>query len=396
MRKIIIYLIIALFLVSVVPAEPTITSIRDKPAVTTRNFAAAKNTATETPEECLARLSEISPDASEESLKKRCALKKVTTKRLKTARKITKAKLTIAKENYQNAKKRYQTARENYLTAQNKFKDAKKKIEACKDQDTDECSQLRDQIRERARESLLKTADRILEHLNKIKAKVDSSEDLSDEEAAEILKKIDEMIQEIEDAKSTIETSEDKDEILEAAKTIKQSWVRIKKRLAIHTGRIVNARIGGIIVRVKQLETKLEKILDRMEDKGIDTSEVQSLVDEFNVKIEEAQSNYESALDKFKEAVSAEDVETAHELAKEGHRYMKAAHESLKEAQKLLRDIVRSIKQSGGQQDLTAVAEEDEEETDDDEVDEEDETDEEDDEDERDEEDDTDDDEAED
>jgi len=67
-------------------------------------------------------------------------------------------------------------------------------------------------------------------------------------------------------------------------------------------------------------------------------------------------------LDKFKEASSAEDVETAHQLATEGQRYMKEAHKKLQEANKLLRNIILSIKQAGGGEELTAPEDEVEEE----------------------------------
>lgn len=280
------------------------------------------------------------------------------------AREIAQNILTKAKENYLKAKEKYQEARKNYIAAQSNFKEAKVRFKECEGKDTAECNQWREEIKERAQEFLLKTADSILEHLNTVKANVESNEDLTEEESTEILAKIDEMIQEIEDAKSTIESSENKDEIIEAARTIKEAWARIRKRLAIYTGKITNARIGGIIVKSKQLEIKLERILARMEEKGIDTTQIQTLIDDFDAKINEAKTNYENALDKFKEAASAKDVKTAHELAVEGHSYMKAAHKSLQEAQKLLRDIVLSIKQAGGEDELTAPEDEAEEETD--------------------------------
>lgn len=394
MRKIIAYLIIALFLISAVPAQPAspaLTSARERKAVTANNMVSAQKISAETPEECLERLSNLYPDSSEESLKERCAIKITNAERLRAvearriqkeeelkntqnntnlikykeanafkARIIAQDKLTQARKNYLAVKERYQTARQNYIAAQNGFKEAKIRFKECEGEETAECSQWREEIKERAREFLLKTSDNILGYLNKIKANVESNEDLTEEEASEILKDIGKMISEIEGAKSTIGSSEDKDEIIGASKTIKQAWLRAKKRLLIYTGRIVNARIGGIIVKTKQLEVKLEKIMERMEEKGIGTSEIQTLVDQFNEKIDEAKTNYESALDKFKEAASSEDVETAHELAVEGHNYMKAAHKALQEAQKLLRDIILSIKQAGGQEELTAVAGEEE------------------------------------
>ncbi len=291
------------------------------------------------------------------------------------AREIAQNILAKSKEKYLKAKEKYQKSIKEYGAAQDSFREAKNRLKECEGEDTAECNQLREEIKERAQEFLLKTADSILDYLNTVKANVESNEDLSEEESAEILAKIDEMIQEIEDAKSTIESSESKDEIIEAARTIKKAWLRIRKQLAIHTGKITNARIGGIIVKTKQLEVKLERILSRMEEKGTNTTQIQSLVDDFGTKIGEAKTNYEDALDKFKEAASAEDVKTAHELAVEAHKLIKAAQKSLQEAQKLLRDIVLSIKQAGGEDELNApedeaeeeAEEEDEEEVEDDE-----------------------------
>jgi hypothetical protein len=284
------------------------------------------------------------------------------------AREIVEARLSKAKQDYKEAKEKYDGAREDYLDAQNKFKDAKEKLEDC-EEGTEDCNQLKEEIKVKSKEYLLKTADNILKHLNKIKANVEANEDLSEEEAAEIIGKIDEMITEIESAKSTIESSEDKEEIIEAAKTLKNAWSGVRKRLTVHSGRIVNSRIGGIVVRVKQLEVKLERILARMEENEIDTTEIQSLIDEFNVKTSDAKSNYESALEKFNEASDADGVTAKHELGSAGHELMKKAHSALQEAQKLLRDIILTIKQKEGGEEMNApedAAEEEADEEDDD------------------------------
>ncbi len=280
------------------------------------------------------------------------------------ARKIAQNKLMQAKQSYTKAKERYEEARKNYASAQNQFRETKQKLEDC-EEGTEDCSQLKEGIREKSKEFLLKAADNIIEHLNKVKANVEANEDLSEEEAAEIIAKMDEMISEIESAKSTIESSEDKEEIIEAAKTLKNAWSRVRKRLSVHSGRIVNSRIGGIVVRIKQLEVKLERILARMEENEIDTTEIQSLIDEFNVKTSDAKSNYESALEKFDEAKDAEDSGTKQELGLAGHELMKKAHSALQEAQKLLRDVVLTTKQKGGGEELNAPEDSAEKEADD-------------------------------
>ena len=272
------------------------------------------------------------------------------------ARVINKVKLEKARENFQVAIEKFQKAKGNYQEAQLRFKKVKEKVAECANIDSEECNIAKENIRERAREHLLHTADVILEHLNKIKSKVESNEDLSEEEAAEIIAKIDEEIAAIEDAKSTIESSEDKEDVIEAAKKLKRTWIRVKERAKEHVGRIVNARIGGIIVKSKHLEVKLERILTRMAEKGLDTSGVEPLVDEFNAKLDEAKTHYEMAVEKFKEAKAGDEPNA--EIIKEAQSHMKQAKEALQDAQKILRDIVLAIKQAGGADELEETEEE--------------------------------------
>ena len=259
-------------------------------------------------------------------------------------------------QNFQTAKQKFETATNKYQESKLKFSQTKERIRECEETDSEECIALGEEVKERAREQIGNTADMILEHLEKVKSKVESNEDLSEEESAEIIAKLDEEIAAIEDAKSTIESSEDKEDVIEAAKKLKRVWVRVKERAKEHVGRIVNARIGGIIVKSKHLEVKLERILTRMAEKGLDTSGVESLVDEFNTKLDEAKTHYETAVDKFNEA-KAEDEPNA-EIIKEAQSYMEEAKEALQDAQKILRDIVLAIKQAGGADELEETEEE--------------------------------------
>ncbi len=272
------------------------------------------------------------------------------------ARAIVKTKLVEAKGRFLNAKEKYSEAKEKYADTKLEFQDAKEKIAECKDQNATECAQLEDEIRAKAKEHLLNIADVIIENLNKIKSKAESSEDLVEEDAKELIEKIDAQIQEIEGIKAKIEAAETKEEITEAAKELKDKWALLKENAEVHAGRVVNARIGGIIVKSKQLEDKLNKVLERMAEKGIDTSSVESLIAEFNAKIDSAAEHYKLAVEKFEEAKAAETPGS--ELINEAQGHMKEAHKALQEAQQILKDITSTIKQSGGGEELEESEEE--------------------------------------
>lgn len=281
------------------------------------------------------------------------------------ARIVAKQKLAKARLNYVRAKEHYLNAKKNYVNTKNKFLTVKTELKKCKGDDSEECIEKRRLIRAHSREHLLRIADLILKELDKIKNKIESSEDLSEEEASELLSKINEKISKIEEAKAIIENlSEEstKEEVQDAAKLIKKAWIQTKYIAKRAVGKLINSRIGGIIVKSKQLEIKLNRILERMTEQGKDTSKVESLVEDFNSMLESARENYEKAVEKYKEARLA--TENIDEIIKEAHSYMKQAHIDLKDAHKILKDIFMELKQQGVEKELESVEDEVEEEVD--------------------------------
>jgi len=226
------------------------------------------------------------------------------------ARALTKIKVEKARSNFLKAKENFLAARLKYQATQQKFSEIKDKVKECQSSENSTCNQYKDEIKEKAKEHLINSADAILEHLNKLKSRVEENEDLTEEEANEILAKIEEQIASVEQAKAVIETSNSKEEIKEAVKTLKEAWLKIKDSAKIHSGQIVNARIGGIIVKSEQLTTKLQKIIERMEADGKNTTAISPLIDEFNSLIGDAKTSYNAAIAKFNEAKQSDQVNT--------------------------------------------------------------------------------------
>ena len=198
-------------------------------------------------------------------------------------------------------------------------------------------------------------AELILNELDKIKNKIDSSEDLSEGESNELLNSINEKIMKIEEAKNVVEglTEEStKEEVQDAAKLIKKNWFETKNIAKRAVGELINSRIGGIIIKSKQLEVKLNRILEKIVEQGKDTILVDGLLTDFNSLLESSRENYEKAVEKYKEArLATEDVEG---LIQEAHNYMKQAHTDLKDAHNILRDIFQELKEQGVEDELVS------------------------------------------
>ena len=97
----------------------------------------------------------------------------------------------------------------------------------------------------------------------------------------------------------------------------------------------------GIVVKTKHLQTKLDRTLEKMAERDLDTSTAESLVEGFSGLLDEAQTDYESALKEF-----------GNKQIQEGQEKVKKAQEKLKEANNKLKDIIKEIKEQGGDKDL--------------------------------------------
>ena len=260
----------------------------------------------------------------------------------------------VASERIENARGKLKQAEETFARAVNAHKEAREKaaklkdvLKECESSETDECRQKLVSHKEDTKTFLLNAADAIIAQLEKIKARVQSSEDLSEEEATELLNRIDAQIAKVREARASVEalTSESsRADIKDAAKQIREIWGNIKHNVAKDAERLIHSRIGGIIVRSKHLETKLNRILERMAENGKDTSSVESLVDEFNSALDEAKQYYDQAIEKFKSKDEAS-VKEAQELRNKAHLALKKAHETLKQ-------IHRELKSKGMEKEL--------------------------------------------
>ncbi len=269
-----------------------------------------------------------------------------------------KAAIGDAKDRVAAAKEKVETARENYQSAKENFKQAKQQSRECADSETDECKQAKKEVKTQSREFLLNAADKILAMLDKIKEKVESSETISEDERSEILGELEAKVTEITDARAVIENLNNEstaEEIKAAAKTIRDSWKETKIVMKKGIGRLLNARIGGIIVKSEQLAAKLEKVITRLNEKGQDTSGAEELLSQFNAKLEEAKTHWQLAKEAFAKAVTPTKKD---EQMKEATEHVREAHSSLKEAHQLLKDIVKALKGTkAGEEQLNAPQE---------------------------------------
>ncbi len=255
------------------------------------------------------------------------------------AREIAKSRLEMARKRYIEARNRFFEANEKFKMSRAEFIAKLKLKKACKDNQSEECKKVREEIFDVSKRHLLKITEVFIHHLAKIKGHIETNEYLTDDEVQEALEKVEKNLQELEEIKQKIENATNKEELREVLLELMNKWKRIKIASEIRAGISVNQRIGGIIIKSKYLEIKLEKILSRMEERGLDTTTISSLTDKFHIHIENARENYEKAVDKFK--IARENV--SKEALEEAKEFMTKAREELKNADKTLKEIFHTL-----------------------------------------------------
>lgn len=274
-------------------------------------------------------------------------------------RQTPQGKLDAARKRYENAKEKYEEARSRYQEVKGRFDDAKEKIEACKaDSESEDCAE----AIEKSKEFVTHTIDVVIGSMEKLIEKIESSEQISEEDAAAKIEAINAEIEVLNGYKSDIETAESFESVREIAREVNKIAVRAKNHLQYTAGRIISNKVRAIIAQTDALEKNLERTLERLEEKGIDTNSLDEKITEFAGNIELALEQYELAKIKWDEAKNATGVD---EVVKEANEYMKKSREYVAEAHELLKEImkdVRELRQDAGLSDTEEVEEEEEEE----------------------------------
>lgn len=354
MKKAISIAILAIFLVSILPlslAEEDDNTDETDTATSMGNGGRLKERLKEIEEERTERLKDLQENPDWAKYNETLGYK---------ARVLDKIKIEKARENYIKAKERFILKKMDLEQAKLKFQEKQELRKQCKE--TGDCNITDEELIEHAKNFLGNSADAIIEHLNKVKEKIQENEDLTDEEANAMIAKIDAKIAEIEAAKEQVQNATTRQEIVDAAQTINAAWKNIKMQTEVYANGLINARIGGIIVKSDHLSEKLSKILARMEANGKNVSDVQPLIDEFDAKIKLAKEKYEAAVQAYKEYWLAEDKPEAKDKLEEAKDLLKEAKEALKDANEKLREIVKAIKEKNGEEEIEDENKEEDEE----------------------------------
>lgn len=239
---------------------------------------------------------------------------------------------------------------------ENKEQTIKSVRECQKNVTAENCSQVLDN----AKDALKLVMEKVSTHFENIKERVEKSKKLTEEEKQAVIAAIEEREEKLNDLLTRVENASSFAELKEIAKELR-SLVRVTTFRAVDL--IRERKLGVIIERAEKLEIKLNRTLERMQEKGYDISELQGLVSQFNEKIGNANASYmesRTLWQKFFEMVANHTTEGRAEIVQQAHDKMKEAHNYLKEAHSILKQIIQEFRELKAEKELEPETEKNE------------------------------------
>ena len=224
----------------------------------------------------------------------------------------------------------------------------REKVRLCSDNATnatDECRKVSNESFESAKDYLLNAVERAINALEKIKARVNSSEFLSEEEASNILVELNAEEANISAIKSQIENAGTREELRNAALSLKSEWENIREIHRTMQLRLALSHFGGIIVKSKNLEVKLNNVLEKLVIENKSVEGIEPLIIRFNEDINDTKENFNSAHEILSAALASNSKEERKEMLEKAHSYMQKSKKSLKAAAETLKEILEKAKE---------------------------------------------------
>src|SRR3989344_3211017 len=278
-------------------------------------------------------------------------LKSIHVIKVKNAAELKKKNLTLGeiarlRERFENARQKFDDAKDEMDESRESLQEAKKKRDA-------------NATFEHSKAYVIKSAEAMISHLEKLKLKIQENENINGSTEARIVAQIDVQISEIAQIKAEAEASTTKEQIKEAASKLRAKWGRLQNLIKFYSDRIVAARVRGIVNQGLVLEKRIENILQKAEEKGIDVN-VSAELDMFSTKIELSTSKHQQAQAKLSEAfelrlkVEPADSEKVKSLMEGANKLLKESREAIKEAHEVLKELVKKIRDAYPEADLSS------------------------------------------
>ncbi|KKH49739.1 hypothetical protein [Methanosarcina sp. 1.H.A.2.2] len=218
-----------------------------------------------------------------------------------------KEQLKVHKNNYQNSKK-------NFLEIRKQLRSGN----------------YGDEELEITREYLNSSIDYMIAHLEKVQYNRKQSN--GDDTEARI-DAIEDRISQLEDEKKDIGKAEDLEDFANATESVRGVWNNVKNRTAVETGQTACESLDKFVNKSEAVSLKLENEIESLNKTGVNTTELEAKLANYNALMDSARENNEAAKKIYnKENATQEELQKA-------DNYQQSALKEIKEANQILKEI---------------------------------------------------------
>ena len=250
---------------------------------------------------------------------------------------LLQARLTQAIERKEAAELRIQKARE---TNQARLTQAMERNEEREQRSEDRNAQNLENFQSRLTQQL----DRVIEHLELLKERINNSRGLSDDAKAAATAEVDAYIAQVTSLQAEIENAETIDDLRTLSDEAKELWQGYNQQHLGYIGLHLVGRFQDFIDRVGDTANRVESHLAVLSEQypDIDLSGIESALAEFETTADQAQTAVTEAEQLFN-SINA-DNENNRETYQQGITKLREAKQTIHEASATLRDAIAEVK----------------------------------------------------
>jgi DNA repair ATPase RecN len=186
------------------------------------------------------------------------------------------------------------------------------------------------------REYLNSSIDYMIAHLEKVQYNLEQS---NGNGTGARIATIEERISQLQDEKKAIGKAEDLEDFANATESVRGVWNNVINRTAVETGQTACESLDKFVNKSEAVSLKLENEIGSLNKTGVDTTELEAKLANYNSLMDSARENNEAA----KKIYNKENA-TQEELQKADHNLQSALNE-IKEANQILKEIFGELKQ---------------------------------------------------
>jgi hypothetical protein len=255
------------------------------------------------------------------------------------------------REQYQTVQQQYQISQERIRDAHQSYQDSREKFldaKACLEDSR--TSRTIFDLKNATKNFLFHTTDYTILRLEVLEVRAIRTEN-SGFAPFIISDNIEDYIDQLEDLKDDVEAAETSEEFQAVIREIRDIWQHVDLESRYFILGAANNSVDSFLERSESISDRIEAEIERLADAGVDTSELDRLLGEYNEALEEAKDSHEEVKELFgthngfDDDGILEDAENASEFLGEASSLIRETHEQLKDVTAVLRDIFAELKQ---------------------------------------------------